>query len=84
MGPPGIGKSRMVRESAAVAHHRGVEVFSTYCESHTSEIPFYVVARLLRAGTGLSGLEGGAAACRGFAPRSMTLTPKIWCYWRIC
>ena len=64
MGPPGIGKSRLVRESAAVAAGRGVPVFSTYCESHTSDIPFHVVARLLRAAMGLEGLDDPAARAR--------------------
>ena len=48
MGSAGIGKSRIVREAAAVANDHGVEVFTTYCESHASQIPFHVVARLLR------------------------------------
>ena len=49
VGPPGIGKSRLVREVAAMATARGVEVFSAFCESHASDISFHVVARLLRA-----------------------------------
>lgn len=32
VGPPGIGKSRMVRESIELARRRGVAVFYTYCE----------------------------------------------------
>jgi class 3 adenylate cyclase len=60
-GPPGIGKSRLVREVAALAARRGVEVFTTYCESHTTDIPFHVVARLLRAATGVSDLDGPPA-----------------------
>src|SRR6202022_3446377 len=48
-GPPGIGKSRIVRETAALAMRRGVAVFTTYCESHTTDIPFRAVAGLLRA-----------------------------------
>jgi adenylate cyclase len=53
LGPPGIGKSRIVRESAALAGNHGVQVFTTYCESHTSDIPFHAVAGLLRAGLGV-------------------------------
>ena len=49
VGPAGIGKSRLVRETAALASGRGVPVFSTYCESHASDISFHVVARMLRA-----------------------------------
>ena len=61
MGPPGIGKSRLVRESAAVAAGRGVPVFITYCESHARDIPFHAVARLLRAAFGVSDLDDRAA-----------------------
>ena len=49
-GPAGIGKSRLVRETVALAKSRGVEVFSAFCESHTREIPFH---------------RGGATAARG-------------------
>ena len=61
VGPPGIGKSRLVREVAAMAAARGVEVFTAFCESHTSQIPFHVVARLLRAAIGVEGLDAQAA-----------------------
>jgi adenylate cyclase len=61
MGPPGIGKSRLVREAAAIAADRGVPVFTTFCESHVRDIPFHAVARLLRAGFGVSDLDGRAA-----------------------
>ncbi len=57
VGPPGIGKSRLVREVSAMAAARGVEVFSGFCESHTSQVPFHAVARLLRAITGIGGLD---------------------------
>ena len=56
-GPPGIGKTRLVREAVAIAAGRGVEVFSTFCESHASDVPFQVVARLLRAAPASSGLD---------------------------
>jgi class 3 adenylate cyclase len=61
VGSPGIGKSRLVREVAAIAAGREVEVFSAYCESHASDVPFHVVARLLRAAFGVRGLDGPAA-----------------------
>ena len=64
VGLPGIGKSRLVREVTAMAAARGVEVFTAFCESHTSEIPFHVVARLLRAAIGVRGLDGPAARDR--------------------
>jgi adenylate cyclase len=61
LGPPGIGKSRIVREAAAIADDRGVQVFTTYCESHTNDIPFHAVTGLLRAGLGVEGLDAAAA-----------------------
>jgi class 3 adenylate cyclase len=61
VGSPGIGKSRLVREVAAIAAARGVDVFSAFCESHTSDIPFYVVARLLRAAFRVADLDAAAA-----------------------
>lgn len=61
VGPPGIGKSRIVAETTAIAERRGVQVFSTYCESHTSEIAFHAVTRLLRAVLGTDGHDDEAA-----------------------
>ena len=61
VGSPGIGKSRLVREVSAMAAARGVEVFTTFCESHASQVPLHAVARLLRAATGVDGLDGQAA-----------------------
>src|SRR5271156_3544008 len=60
-GSPGIGKSRLVREVAAMAAARSVDVFTAFCESHASDIPFYAVARLLRAATGVGDLDASAA-----------------------
>ena len=57
VGPPGIGKSRLVRETAAIAAARGVAVFTTYCESHARDIPFHV---------------GGAAVARGHRGRAIS------------
>jgi class 3 adenylate cyclase len=64
VGLPGIGKSRLVREVAAMARQRRVEVFTTFCESHASQVPFHAVARLLRAATGVEGLGAQAARDR--------------------
>ncbi|KUI47854.1 cyclase [Mycobacterium sp. GA-1199] len=60
-GPPGIGKSRLTRELAATAASRGVPVYTTACESHTTQVPFHVVARLLRAATGVEHLDASSA-----------------------
>jgi class 3 adenylate cyclase len=64
VGPPGIGKSRLVRETAALADAQGIEVFSAFCESHAADIAFHVVARLLRAVTGTRGLDDATARAR--------------------
>ena len=64
VGPPGIGKSRLVREVAAMARQRSVAVFTTFCESHARQVAFDAVARLLRAATGVEGLGVQAARDR--------------------
>jgi hypothetical protein len=61
VGSPGIGKSRLAREVAAMAAARGVDVFTAFCESHASDVPFYVVARLLRAAFRVADLDASAA-----------------------
>ena len=58
VGPPGIGKSRVAREVAALAAGRGVEVFWAFCESHANDVPFHAVTRLLRARLGVADLDG--------------------------
>jgi class 3 adenylate cyclase/tetratricopeptide (TPR) repeat protein/RecA/RadA recombinase len=63
-GPPGIGKSRVAREAAALAAGRGVEVIWTFCESHATDISFAVVSRMLRAGIGVADLDEHAARAR--------------------
>jgi class 3 adenylate cyclase len=64
VGSSGIGKSRLVREVAAMAGRRGVEVFTAFCESHTNQVPFHAVARLLRAAIGVEGFDGQTARDR--------------------
>src|SRR6476659_2477777 len=61
VGPPGIGKSRVVREIASRATDAGVEMYTSYCESHTTDVPFHAAAGLVRAITGSSGLDGASA-----------------------
>src|SRR5262249_52843601 len=64
VGPPGIGKSRTARETAALASGRGGEVFWAFCESHAGDVPFYAVTRLLRASTGVADMDDDAARAR--------------------
>lgn len=61
VGPPGIGKSRIVAEVVSRAEHAGVQVFSTYCESHTSDVAFQAATRLLRSAWRVHGLDEEAA-----------------------
>jgi adenylate cyclase len=71
-GRPGVGKTRLVRESTETASSAGFEVFVTYCESHTREVPFHVMSRLLRAVFGIGGLtlEEGRAQVRREIPEA--------------
>jgi class 3 adenylate cyclase len=61
VGPPGIGKSRVVRELTAQAADAGVEIAATYCESHTTDLPFHAAGGLLRSTAGLEGLDDATA-----------------------
>jgi hypothetical protein len=64
VGSPGIGKSRLVREVSAMADAGDIDVFTAFCESHTSQVPFHTVARLSRAAFGVEGLDGQTARDR--------------------
>ncbi|MBX9640394.1 MAG: AAA family ATPase, partial [Mycobacteriaceae bacterium] len=54
VGDPGIGKSRLVRESVALARNRNAEVFVGFCEAHSRDIAFHAVSNLLRAVCGIA------------------------------
>ena len=64
VGPAGIGKSRLVAETASVARSLGVEVFSAFCESHAAEVPFRAIAALLRTAFGINELDAESARNR--------------------
>jgi adenylate cyclase len=70
VGQPGIGKSRIIREAVTLAAGHEAEVFTVACESHTREIPFQVVARLLRSVFGVTDLDeqAGRALIRARIP----------------
>jgi adenylate cyclase len=61
VGPPGMGKSRLVRETAALAASREVAVVTAHCESHTSDVPFHAISRLFRAAIGIDHLDDAKA-----------------------
>ncbi len=83
VGSPGIDKSRLVREVSAMADAGDVDVFTAFCESHTSQVPFHAVARLLRAATGVEGLEGQPARDR-VRDRVRDADRRIWCSLMTC
>ncbi|OBC15784.1 hypothetical protein A5784_27145 [Mycobacterium sp. 852013-50091_SCH5140682] len=62
VGPPGIGKSRLIAETLAIAVGRGIQVFSAFCESHTADVPLSVVSELMRAMFGVDGVGDDAMA----------------------
>jgi class 3 adenylate cyclase len=63
-GPAGIGKTRLVGEAVQLAKSRDFEVFSTFCESHATDIAFRVVTRLMRAAAGVMSLDDENARAR--------------------
>jgi hypothetical protein len=63
-GPAGIGKTRFAGEVVQLARSLGVEVFSTFCESHSADVPFGVIARLLRTVGQVNGLDDQTARAR--------------------
>lgn len=64
VGSAGIGKSRLVREVAAMAAARGFDVVAAFCESHTNQVPFHLVARLMRAEAGITAHDVDADRAR--------------------
>ena len=83
VGPPGIGKSRTVSEAVQLAIGRGLDVFSTYCESHTRDVPFHAIGRLLRVVFGIAEVTSGAARERvraripGASPEDLLLLDDL-------
>ncbi|GAB2997146.1 adenylate/guanylate cyclase domain-containing protein [Mycobacterium bourgelatii] len=69
-GGPGVGKTRLLRETLTTARGIGFDTFVTYCESHTREIAFHVISRLLRAVLDIGGLgiEQARSRVRTAAP----------------
>ncbi|ULP38104.1 AAA family ATPase [Mycolicibacterium rufum] len=64
VGPAGVGKTRLVRETAAVASQRGFEIVATFCESHARDLPYYAATGLLRTLFGIAGMGPAAARLR--------------------
>lgn len=64
VGPAGIGKSRLVRETVAMGTARGVAVFSTFCQSHARDVAFHAATGLLRELFGIGGADARQARTR--------------------
>ncbi len=84
VGPPGIGKSRIVREITARAKDAGVEVFATYCESHTTEVPFHAAAGLLRSSSGFERTGRRRRSEAGARALFRMQTTRIFSCWMTC
>jgi adenylate cyclase len=74
VGDPGLGKSRLVTEFAAIAAGEGVDVVIARCEAHTTTLAFGALSRMLRAMFRVEGLsdadarESTAAQYKGLLP----------------
>ena len=83
-GRPASARAVWCARCAAMAASRGVEVFTAFCESHTSQVPFHAVARLLRAATGVEGLDGAGRPRSSARPRSRRRPARTCCYSMTC
>ena len=61
VGPPGLGKSRLLREFTAIAASQGADIVVARCEAHASTLAFRVLSRLLRAMFKVEGLGASEA-----------------------
>ena len=84
VGPPGIGKSRLVREVAAIAGRRGVEVFTAFCESHTTPGPVPCGGAAAARGHRRRGSRRRQPPGPGCGTRFPTPTPRICCCSMTC
>ena len=63
-GRPASARAAWSARPPRVAASRGVPIFAAYCESHSSDIAFHVVARLLRAALGIEDVDADKARTR--------------------
>ncbi|MDA4110317.1 adenylyl cyclase [Mycobacterium holsaticum DSM 44478] len=61
VGDPGVGKSRLVDEFAAIAAGERVDVVTARCEAHTKTLAFHALSRMLRAMFAVEGLSDADA-----------------------
>ncbi|MCV7199434.1 adenylate/guanylate cyclase domain-containing protein [Mycobacterium angelicum] len=75
VGPPGLGKSRLLREFTTIAASQGAEIVVGRCEAHTSTLAFRALSRLLRAMFSVEGLGAGEAREQVAAQCAPLFTP---------
>ncbi|HET7664780.1 MAG TPA: adenylate/guanylate cyclase domain-containing protein [Mycobacterium sp.] len=61
IGPPGIGKSRTIHETARMAAAQDIPMYMTFSESHARDVPYRVANRLLRSAFGIRDAAPDAA-----------------------
>ncbi|WP_371871091.1 ATP-binding protein [Mycolicibacterium agri] len=72
VGDPGLGKSRLVAEFAAIAASEGLDVVIARCEAHTTTLAFRALSQMLRVMfrveevSDADARELTAAQCQGF------------------
>jgi adenylate cyclase len=75
VGDPGLGKSRLISEFAAIAASRDADIIAARCEAHTTTVAFRALSRLLRGMFTVEGLSDAdarkhtAAQCEGLLTR---------------
>jgi adenylate cyclase len=75
VGPPGIGKSRLIREFGTWARETGADVVVARCEAHTTDVPFRAFSRMVRNNFGIGALTGAAARAHIATQLASFLTP---------
>ncbi len=60
-GPPGVGKTRLVSEFAAVIARQKVEVIVARCDAHATTLAFHALSRFLRAMFEVNGMNDADA-----------------------
>ena len=75
VGPPGLGKSRLIHEFAAAATSRGAQVVIARCEAHTTDVPLRALSQMLRGMFRIGRLSGAEARAHVTAQLADFLAP---------
>jgi adenylate cyclase len=77
VGEPGLGKSRLCHEFAQAARSRGVPVYYTAGQAHTSSVPLVPVMRLMRTYFGIDEADSEERARERIAGRLLMLDESL-------